>query len=87
MSETNRSQSQHENPFAKTAAEQLGRTEAAFAEYAKLEEQMLEQARVGIEESARLTKESLVYASSLMAQWRRFSLEAVRRTADMFPKA
>ena len=37
-----------------------------------------------VDEAAKITKESIAYSSALAAEWRRLSLEAVKRTADMF---
>lgn len=73
--------------FTKAIAEQLGRTEAAFAEYGRMEEKAMEQVRVGIDESARLSKETFAYATALMTYWRKFSLDAAKRASEMVTPA
>jgi len=49
-----------------------------------MEAKALEQTKTAIEESARLSRESLAYQSQLAAEWRKASLEAARRTAQMW---
>jgi hypothetical protein len=83
MSDTKSSQSQHASPFTKPLADGVARAESAFAEYGKLEEKMLEHAVTGIDEAARLSKESLAYGAALMTEWRKLTLEATRRAASM----
>lgn len=67
--------------------EQLQRFATVQEEMAKAEVRHAEQVRAAIDEQARMMKESLAYAAQLSAEWRRLSLEAVRRTTDLVPSA
>ncbi len=87
MSTTESSQVQHNFiPQALQAASeaQLARVEAFFAQVSEMETKAMEQTRTAIEESARLSRESLAYQASLAAEWRKGSLEAMRRTAQLW---
>lgn len=40
--------------------------------------------RVAVDESARLMNEALAWQAQMSSEWRRMTLEAVRRTTEMF---
>ncbi|MBL8721672.1 MAG: hypothetical protein JNL79_37140 [Myxococcales bacterium] len=85
MSETTRSQLH--NPFVAAFESHLARTEAFYAQAATLEQKALEQAQTQLDESARLSRETLAYGAAMMAEWRKASLEMARRTAQLFTVA
>jgi hypothetical protein len=70
--------------FTKAVEETVNRTNAVYAELGKVDAKTTEQAGLMVDEAAKMTKESIAYSSALAAEWRRLSLEAVKRTADMF---
>jgi hypothetical protein len=70
--------------WTKAVEETLNRTNAIYAEVAKVDARTAEQTTSMVDEAAKLTKESLAYSNTLAAEWRRLSLDAVKRTADMF---
>ena len=84
MSETNVSQSHNpQDAVRKMVDEQLARMAAGYEEAAKMEAKFLEGARTAIEESARMFKDSLAYATQLSAEWRKVSLDAAKRASQL----
>ena len=75
-----------QNPFAKFFGEPMAQTESAFAEWARLEEKSFEGAMSGLDESTRLAKETFAYGAALAAQWRKLSLDAIKRAGDAVSK-
>lgn len=63
--------------------DQVAHIDLAFGEAARLEGQGMERARVAVVEMARLSQDTFVFWSRVNAEWRRLSLEALRRTADL----
>ena len=59
--------------------DQLKRWESLNKELAKLEQKNLEQARLMIDESAKMMKETLDYSAKLSAEFRRLATESARR--------
>lgn len=59
------------------------RTRAFWDEYSRLEAQGVTHARTMVGESARMATETLNYAATLGAEWRKLTLEATRRTFEM----
>ena len=87
MSETNPSQAQHEQ-WQKMIEQQAAQLKSFQEQAAALEAKNLEQARAAVDQMAKLVKDSFGYAADLSAEWRKLSLEATRRAADLFtPKA
>lgn len=86
MAEKKTSHVQHNGLTAaswkKMVDEQVERLESFYEQAGSVEEKGIEQARTAIEESARLMKEALTWQTQILAEWRRVSLEATRRTAD-----
>ena len=84
MSETKPSQVQQaQGVWKKMIDDQVAKTTALHDELAKLEAQRSEQATQAIEEMARMTRESLSYMGQLSTEWRKLSLEATKRAAEM----
>lgn len=83
MADSSSSQAQ-QNPFSKFFVEPLARTESAFAEWARLEEKSFEGGLSGLDEGTRLAKETFAYGAALAAQWRKLSLDTIKRAGDAF---
>ena len=75
--------SQVHTMFSKAVEAQLARVEAFYAQLAEAETKALEQSKTAIEESARLSRETLAYSQTLAAEWRKASLEATRNAFKM----
>jgi hypothetical protein len=69
------------------ADDSIARTAAFFSEFDKLEAKAAERAEGAIEEAAKLTKETLAYNAQLAAEWRKLSLETVKRATAAFHPA
>jgi hypothetical protein len=80
---SNDATSQMHNMFAKAFETHLARVEAFYGQVAETEQKALEQSKTAFEESARLSRESLAYSSTLAAEWRKASLEATRNAIKM----
>jgi hypothetical protein len=72
-----------ENPFTAAFEANLSRVEAFYARIAEMEQKAIEQTKAAIDESARLSRETLAYQSTLAAEWRKASLEATRNAIKM----
>ena len=72
-----------EGTWKKLVAEQVARAAGLGEEMAKAEAKRVEQTTAAIDEMARMTKETLGYMTSLSAEWRKLSLEAAKRAAEM----
>ncbi len=84
MSETKNSQVREaQDAWKKMIDDSIARFELGYGEVARLQEQAIEQQRHAIDEMAKLGKESLAYYSQLSAEWRKLSLEAAKRTAEL----
>jgi hypothetical protein len=70
--------------IGRLASEQINRTEAMWSEFGRLESAGTEQFRSAIDEWARLTQDSVTYSFVIHEQWRRASIEAARRTLELF---
>lgn len=73
-----------QNPFSTAIESHLSRVEAFYAKVAEMEQKAAEQSKTAIDESARLSRETLAYTSTLAAEWRRASLEATRNAMKMW---
>lgn len=73
-----------QNPFLKMAETQLSQMNAMLDEVAKMQAAGIEQAKTALDESARLSKETLVYWSALAGESRRMTLDACKRSMAMF---
>jgi hypothetical protein len=84
MSETKTSQVREtQAAWKKAVDDQIARAELAYAEMGRLQEQALTQQRQAIDEMAKLTKESVDYFAQLSAEWRKLTLDAARKTAEL----
>ncbi len=85
MSEKNASQVQQgTETFRRITEEQVNRTNALFEESRKLEQRFLEQANQTVDETARLIKGGLAFATQLSAEYRRITTDALQRSMDLF---
>lgn len=73
-----------ENPFTTAIETHLQRVEAFYARVAEMEGKAVDQSKTAIDESARLSRETMAYTSTLAAEWRRASLEATRNMMKMW---
>lgn len=67
--------------WTKMTAEQLARFEQMTAQYEEMQQKAMERAFEAIDESARLMKESLTYATKLSEEWRKISVENGKKAA------
>lgn len=86
MTKSSSSQTQKEakDQVQKMVDEQIERVEAYQKDYTRLESQAYAQMSKNIDEAARLFKDGIAYNSQLSAEWRRLSLDAMRRSAALF---
>lgn len=70
--------------WAKAVSDGVERMKSMQDEAIRYENQGVAQAKVNIDEGARLMHEGLKYAQELGAEWRKLSLEATRRSVEMF---
>ena len=75
--------SQMHNMFSKAFEAHVARVEAFYAQCAETEQKALEQSKTALEESARLSRETLAYSNALVGEWRKASLEATRTAMKM----
>jgi len=74
--------------WVKMTNEQVARMDQMAEQLHKLNGQAVERTREAIDETARLMKESLTYATQLSTEWRKITLDATKKAADMVaPKA
>ena len=72
------------NPFLRMADSQLTQINAFYDEVAKLQAASLEQTKTSLDESARLSKETLGYFATMGAESRRMTLDAFKRSMGLF---
>src|SRR5262245_45891956 len=77
MSEKTETKAQ--NPFLEITGAQLAQVNAMLDEIAKAQAKGLEQAKAAIDESARLSKETLGYWATLAGESRRLTMDAMKR--------
>lgn len=74
--------------WAKAAAAEATRMDQLASEMHKMQAQAVARTCEAIDESARLMKESVNYASQLSSEWRKITLETTKKAAEMVtPKA
>ena len=64
--------------------DQLVRVEMMQKELERIETQSAERANEAVEESTRLARESFAYSQKLGAEWRKLSLDAIKKSTEMF---
>lgn len=69
--------------WVKMTNEQVARMDQMAEQLHKLNGQTVERTREAIDETARLMKESLSYATQLSTEWRKITLDATKKAADM----
>ena len=87
MSDKTETKTASSNPFAKAVDTQLGQLNAFYDEVAKLQATGLEQTKTALDETARLTKETLGYWANIGAESRRMTLDAYKKTFGFFGTA
>jgi hypothetical protein len=87
MSDKTETKTSFPNPFAKAAETQLTQLNAFYEEVQKLQAASLEQTKTTLDETARLTKETMGYWANLGAESRRMTLDACKRTFGFFGTA
>ncbi len=65
--------------WKKATEDNMTRFQAATEEWARLEGQGVEQAATMVDEVSRLTRESFAYAGQLAAEWRKLTMEAMKK--------
>lgn len=91
MSDKATSQTHNSFPFAvpgmdamRQAAEaQIARVQSFYDNASQWESRSVEQTRSAVDESARLMRESVQYATQLSTEWRKLSLDAMRNAFQM----
>jgi hypothetical protein len=63
--------------------DQLGRMQAWSDELARMEGAMFDRVRASAADAGRVMNDSIAYAASLSAEWRKLALDAGRRAADL----
>jgi hypothetical protein len=84
MSESKPSQVREiQSAWKKAVDDQIGRVEMAYAEMGRLQDQALTHNRQAIDEMAKLGRDSVDYFVQLSSEWRKLTLEAARKTAEL----
>jgi predicted transcriptional regulator len=74
--------------WTKATQEQLARMDKMAEQVQSMQGQAVERTKEAIDETARLMKESVAYATALSNEWRKVSLEATKKATEMVtPKA
>ncbi len=74
--------------WTKLTNDQVARMDQMAEQLHKLNGQAVDKTRQAIDETARLMKESLTYATDLSTEWRKITVDATKKAAEMVtPKA
>lgn len=74
--------------WTKATQEQLARMDKMAEQVQSMQGQAVERTKEAIDETARIMKESVAYATALSNEWRKVSLEATKKATEMVtPKA
>jgi hypothetical protein len=73
-----------QDAWKKMMGEHVARMEQVYAETARLQAQGLEQGQKAVDELARLSKDSFQYMGQLSAEWRKLTIEATKKTAELW---
>jgi methyl-accepting chemotaxis protein len=73
-----------QDAWKKMMGDHAARMEQMYAETARLQAQGLEQSQKAVEELARLSKDSIQYMGQLSAEWRKLTIEATKKTAELW---
>jgi hypothetical protein len=85
MAEDKNVHAQQKSPFVGLWEDQMKRVESFYQELASMEAKNAEQARMAIDEGAKLMKETIEYGLKLSAEWRKVALDTTRRAAELVP--
>lgn len=66
--------------WKKAVEDHAGRVQTAADEWAKLEGKGIEQAGAMVDEMSKLTKESLAYTAQLASEWRKLTLDVLKKS-------
>jgi hypothetical protein len=69
--------------WTRATQEQLARMDKMAEQVQSMQGQAVDRTKEAIDETARLMKESLVYATALSAEWRKVTLEATKKATEM----
>ena len=84
MSENVNSQVQQaQTMWTKMMGESATRMEGALTEAARIETMTADHAKTAIDEFAKLSRDGLAYYGQLSAEWRKLTLEAMRRATEL----
>jgi len=83
MTKTETSQVQ-QDAFTKMTQEAMGRMQAFYDELAAWEGKAYSRAKQTSEQLSSLAADTMTYMTELAAEWRKVTLEATRRGAEMF---
>lgn len=68
--------------WTKAWKEQLGRVDSMQKEMEKIEAQTFERTVEALDESAKLTRETFAYMHKLNAEWRKVTLDSVKKAGE-----
>lgn len=77
------SQSHNNGAWKKLMDEQTVRMESLHSEMAKMEDKGVERLQSAVDESARLMKDTLAWYGEMASEWRKMTLDATKRTAEL----
>ena len=78
------SQSHNNGAWKKLVDEQTVRMESLYSEIAKMEDKGVERMQSAVDESARLLKDTFAWYGEMTSEWRKMTLDATKRTAELF---
>jgi hypothetical protein len=86
MSESKTSQVREmaQSAWKKMVDDQVSRMELGYAEMSRIQEQALAQNRQAMDDMAKLSRDSVDYFAQLGSEWRKLTLDATRKTAELF---
>lgn len=70
--------------WTKAWKDHLGRVDTMQKEMERLEAQTYERTLEALDESAKMTRESVAYFQKLNAEWRKVTLEGVKKAGEQF---
>ena len=81
------SQSHNNGAWKRMVDEHATRVESMHSEIAKMEDKGIERMQSAVDESARLMKDTLAWYGELSAEFRKMTIEATKRSAELFLRA
>ena len=84
MAGPNSAQSQQFNEvWQKAVSTQVANLESFYEQLAKAQSNAIAQITALLDEATRVAKQSVAYADQISEQWRKLTVEAARRSADL----